>query len=200
MTQRIGIFGGTFDPIHIGHLVCAEEARQQYQLDKIIFMPAGKPALKDFSSIASAEDRYWMCCLATADNDSFEVSNVEIKRVGTTYTIDTLREVDSKLDPLDELFFIMGADALIDVPLWKDANLVSDYAHFIAATRPGYDVSEAKALLAKRLPHFAYDIIQLPRLDISSSDIRKRYLQGLSNRYLIPEEVEHYVIERELYA
>ena len=145
MTQRIGIFGGTFDPIHIGHLVCAEEARQQYQLDKIIFMPAGKPALKDFSSIASAEDRYWMCCLATADNDSFEVSNVEIKRVGTTYTIDTLREVDSKLDPLDELFFIMGADALIDVPLWKDANLVSDYAHFIAATRPGYDVSEARA-------------------------------------------------------
>ncbi|MCL2403343.1 MAG: nicotinate-nucleotide adenylyltransferase [Coriobacteriia bacterium] len=197
---RIGVLGGTFDPIHIGHLLCAEEALQQFDLDKVIFMVAGKPALKDFNSIASAQDRYWMCCLATADNPNFEVSTVEIDRVGTTYTIDTLRDLHAQLNDEDELFFIMGADALRDVPLWKDAHLIDDYAHFIVTARPGYDFAEAKALLAKRLPQFNYNLMEIPSLDISSSMIRERFNQGQGSRYLMTEEVEHYATERELYT
>ena len=198
--MRIGILGGTFDPIHVGHLVCAEEARVQYDLDKVIFMVAGKPAFKVGETIAEASDRYWMCCLATADNPYFEVSKLEMDRVGTTYTIDTLRDLAADLEQTDELCFVLGADALLDMPEWKDAHKVSGYAHFIVATRPGYDISEGKALLAKRLPDFDYSVMELPRIDISSSDIRDRFISGLSNRYLITEEVEHYALERELYC
>jgi len=200
LTKRIGILGGTFDPIHIGHLACAEEARQQFELDKIIFMVAGKPAFKIESTVASAKDRFWMCCIATADNPSFEVSSLEIDRIGTTYTIDTLRELHASLDPTDELFFIMGADALIDLPLWKDAHLVNNYASFLIATRPGFDLSEGKAVLAKRLPQCDYQTFDLPRLDVSSSEIRRRFIQGTTNRYLISEEVEHYARQQELYG
>jgi len=196
---RIGVIGGTFDPIHLGHLVCAEEARQHFELDKVIFMVAGKPAFKVTSTVASAKDRFWMCCIATADNPSFEVSSLEIDRIGTTYTVDTLRDLHADLGPSDELFFIMGADALIDLPLWKDAHLVSDYASFLIASRPGFDLSEGKALLAKRLPDFDYKTFELPRLDISSSEIRRRLIKGLTNRYLVPEEVEHYVQQQGLY-
>jgi len=199
MAQRIGILGGTFDPIHIGHLAIAEEVRQQCDLDKVIFMVAGKPALKDFNSIASPDDRYWMCCLATADNPHFEVSRAEVDRIGTTYTIDTLRELHAQLRPEDELFFIMGADALRDMPLWKDAHLVGEYAHFIVTTRAGYDLSEGRAAVAKRLPDFTYDVVRLPNLDISSTELRRRFAKGLNNRYLVSEEVLHYVRERELY-
>ncbi|MCL2438437.1 MAG: nicotinate-nucleotide adenylyltransferase [Coriobacteriia bacterium] len=198
--MRIGIFGGTFDPIHIGHLACAEEALQQFDLDKVIFMVAGKPALKNIESVAGAQDRYWMCCLATADNPNFEVSTAEIDRVGTTYTIDTLRDLHSQLDDGDELFFILGADALRDVPLWKDARLISEYAHFIVTTRPGYDLAEVRTLLAKRLPELDYTFMDMPALDLSSSLIRERFIHDQGNRYLITEEVEHYVTERELYS
>lgn len=200
MTRKIGILGGTFDPVHIGHLVCAEDALQSFGLDRVIFMVAGKPAFKDGTAVADAEDRYWMCCLATTDNDQFEVSKVEMSRVGTTYTIDTLREVHEQLDPTDQLYFILGADALIDVPLWKDAHQLDKYAQFIVATRPGYDLGEAHALLAKRLPQFSYEVMEIPRIDVSSSEIRRRFAQGLSNRYLIGEEVQRYVLERELYT
>ena len=199
MTKRIGILGGTFDPIHLGHLVCAEEARQQFDLDKVVFIVAGKPAFKIGSTTASAKDRFWMCCIATADNPHFEVSSLEVDRIGTTYTIDTLREIHADLEPTDELFFIMGADALIDLPLWKDAHLVNDYASFLIATRPGFDLSEGRAVLAKRLPQFDYKTFELPRLDISSSEIRRRFIEGRSNRYLISEEAEHYARQQELY-
>ena len=196
---RIGIVGGTFDPIHIGHLAIAEEVRQQCDLDKVIFMVAGKPALKDFNSIASPDDRYWMCCLATADNPHFEVSRAEVDRIGTTYTIDTLRELHAQLDREDELYFIMGADALRDMPLWKDAHLVGEYAHFIVTTRAGYDLSEGRAAVAKRLPDFTYDIVKLPNLDISSTELRRRFAKGLNNRYLVCEEVIHYIKEKFIY-
>jgi len=198
--QRIGIFGGTFDPIHVGHLVCAQEVAWNYDLDRLLFMVCGKPALKDTTSLSDAEDRYWMCCLATADNPTFEVSRLELERIGTTYTIDTLRELQTQLDPEDELFFIMGADALRDVPDWKDAYQVGQYAHFVVATRPGTDLSAARELLAGRLPDFHYDVVELPAIDLSSRDIRRRVADGQSIRYLLPEEVEHYVRERELYC
>jgi nicotinate-nucleotide adenylyltransferase len=191
--------GGTFDPIHIGHLALAQEVYEQFELDQVIFMVAGKPALKDHSSIASADDRYWMCCLATADNPHFEVSRAEIDRIGTTFTIDTLRELHAQLNPADELFFIMGADALRDMPLWKDAHLVGEYAQFIITTRAGYDLSEGSAVVAKRLPSFSYDTVELPRLDISSTEIRRRFARKLSNRYLVCEEVIYYIKEKYLY-
>jgi nicotinate-nucleotide adenylyltransferase len=197
--QRIGIMGGTFDPIHIGHLVCAEEVRQICKLDKVIFMVAGNPALKERVSEADAEDRYWMCCLATTDNPHFEVSRIEVDRIGTTYTIDTLRVLKSKLGPADELFFIMGADALLDLPLWKDAHSVGELANFIVTTRPGYDISEGTALTAQKVPNFHFEAVEIPRLEISSSDIRTRYARGLDNRYLVGEEVAHYVAEKRLY-
>jgi nicotinate-nucleotide adenylyltransferase len=198
--MRIGILGGTFDPIHMGHLVCAQEALEQFDLDKIVFMVAGKPAFKEGSSVASAQDRYWMTCLATADNPLFEVSTAELDRIGTTYTIDTLRDIHKDLDDEDELFFIMGADAMGDLPLWKDASLVGDYAHFIVATRPGHELTELKEELTQRLPQLECSFMKIPALDLSSSELRERFLHGKTNRYLMGEEASHYAIERELYA
>ncbi|MCL2379569.1 MAG: nicotinate-nucleotide adenylyltransferase [Coriobacteriia bacterium] len=197
--ERIGILGGTFDPPHIGHLVCAQEALVQLDLDRVIFMVCGKPALKDSSAIATAEDRYWMTCLAVADNPAFEVSRIEVDRIGTSYTVDTLRELRQQIDDGDEVFFIMGADALREVPQWKDARRVGEYATFVVATRPGTDVRAARATVLDRLPNFSFDLIILPNLEVASSDIRERVRNGQSIHYLVSEEVEHYVQQRELY-
>ena len=222
MSQRIGIMGGTFDPPHIGHLVCAEEARCQFDLDKVIFMVAGEPALKDASGVTPAEDRYWMTCLATADNEHFEVSRLEIDRDGTTYTIDTLKilkqasastfaasergeclhsspSASEDCAANDELFFITGADALFEIFDWKDADALTELATFIAATRPGYDLEEARALHSEKASGFSFEIMEVPALSISSSDLRRRFREGDCVRYLVTEEVERYVRERELY-
>jgi nicotinate-nucleotide adenylyltransferase len=192
--------GGTFDPIHLGHLVCAEEARCQFNLDKVIFMVAGQPALKDATGISPAEDRYWMTCIATVDNPYFEVSRMEVDREGTTYTVDTLREIKKGSGTGDELFFITGADAVFEIMSWKDADAVAGLATFIAATRPGHDLEEARALHTKHAANFRFEVMEVPALSMSSSDLRRRFREGDSVRYLVPEEVEHYVRERELYC
>ncbi len=188
--------GGTFDPIHNGHLVCAEEALRQFELDEVVFIPAGRPWQKEGRCVASAEDRYLITMLATASNDRFSVSRIEIDREGPTYTIDTLRAFASFYEDRAELFFIMGADALSDFGSWKDPEAVLAHARIIAAARPGYDPWGSGAdWLQERV-----SVIEIPHLAISSTDIRERISKGLSVRYLLPPEVAKLIEQRRLYA
>ena len=183
--------GGTFDPIHNGHLVCAEEARCQLELDEVIFVPAGNPWQKP--GVSSAEDRYLMTMLATASHENFSVSRIEIDREGPSYTLDTLRAFRSFYDDV-ELFFITGADAVAEILSWKDPEAVLNEAHFIAATRPGYDVRNMGPLMQK------VSMMHIPALAISSSDIRARVASGRPVRYLMPREVAQFISTRGLYS
>lgn len=185
--------GGTFDPIHNGHLVCAEEAREQFMLDEVIFIPAGRPWQKE--QVSSAEDRYLMTMLATAPNDRFSVSRIEIDRGGATYTYQTLLMLREFYGPSVDLFFITGADAVREILSWKESGSVLAQANFIAATRPTYDMSklEDPALKGKVTP------MTIPALEISSSDIRRRVSEGRPIRYLLPREVAAFISERGLY-
>lgn len=191
--RRIGIMGGTFDPIHNGHLVCAEEARIQFGLSEVVFIPAGCPWQKTY--VSSAEDRYLLTMLATAPNNSFSVSRIEIDRGGPTYTLDTLRSLRAFYKKEAELFFITGADAVVEILSWKDPEAVLAEADFIAATRPDYDLTAIKSGLFRD----RVTVIQIPQLNISSTDIRRRVLEGRSIRYLTPREVRRYIKERGMY-
>ena len=183
--------GGTFDPIHIGHLVCAEEARHQFRLDEVIFVPAGDPWQKE--GVSDAEDRYLLTMLATASHPSFSVSRIEIDRGGPSYTLDTLEEFRSFYHGA-ELFFITGADAVAQILSWKDSEAVLNAAHFIAATRPGYHVGGIADLTDR------VSVIEIPALAISSSEIRARVASGRPVRYLLPTEVEQFIATRRLYS
>jgi nicotinate-nucleotide adenylyltransferase len=185
--------GGTFDPIHNGHLVAADEARRQFDLNEVVFIPAGMPWQK--KEVSSAEDRYLLTMLATASNASFSVSRIEIDRGGPTYTLDTLRELKSFYQGSAELFFITGADAVTEILTWKDPEAVLSEAYFIAATRPDYDLTEVQSgLFGDRVK-----VMTIPDLNISSTDIRRRIAEGRSVRYLIPPEVGQYIKQRGLY-
>lgn len=184
--------GGTFDPIHNGHLVCAEEARCQLELDEVIFVPAGNPWQKG-GGVSSAEDRYLMTVLATASHENFSVSRIEIDRKGPSYTLDTLRVFRSFYDDV-ELFFITGADAVAEILSWKDPEAVLNEAHFVAATRPGYDIKNMEPVLEK------VSVMHIPALAISSSDIRARVASGRPVRYLMPREVAQFIATRGLYS
>lgn len=185
--------GGTFDPIHNGHLVAAEEARRQFDLSEVVFVPAGVPWQK--RDVSPAEDRYLLTVLATASNTYFSVSRIEIDRGGPTYTLDTLRELKAFYRDSAELFFITGADAVIEILSWKDPEAVLAEACFIAATRPDYDLSQVDSgLFRDRVM-----VMEIPHLNISSTDIRKRIAEGRSVRYLIPPEVGQLIEQRGLY-
>ena len=193
--RRIGVMGGTFNPIHDGHLVTADEARHAFELDEVVFVPAGHPWQKDVGDVAPAEDRYLMTVIATAPDIAFSVSRVELDRDGPTYTIDTLRALRA---PGAELFFITGADAILQILTWKDPEAVLREARFIAATRPGYDLDR----LEKELPRGLEDrveIMEVPALAISSTDIRARAREGRPLRYLVPAGVAAYIGKRGLY-
>lgn len=196
--QRIGIMGGTFDPIHIGHLVAAEEARAQFELDKVIFMPAGAPAFKEKKQVTAAHHRFMMAQLATISNPHFEVSDLEIKRPGTTYTVDTMREM-KKLYPDAHLYFITGADAVFEIIGWKNSAELADLVTFIATTRPGYDLERAKQRHRDSLINFEIAWIEVPALSVSSTDLRARLREGRSVRYLIPRPVLGYIRKTGLY-
>jgi len=185
--------GGTFDPIHYGHLVCAEEARHQFNLDEVIFIPAGHPWQKEDTS--DAEDRYMLVTLATADDSHFSVSRIEIDRRGPTYTLDTLRILNDFYGEMTEVFFITGADAVLDILTWKDADAVLSRAHFIAATRPGFDLAklESQQFAGRVSP------MHIPALAISSTDIRLRVREGRPIRYLMPPHVADYIIKNGMY-
>lgn len=197
---RIGIMGGTFDPIHFGHLICAEQAREQFDLDYVVFMPTGNPVFKMDKKVSSAEDRFHMTTIATRKNLNFEVSRLEIDREGATYTVDTLRMLRESVPKGTELFFITGADAIISVLKWKDAGQAIRMAHFVAATRPGYDYShlhdsiEGSDELSANVSFF-----EVPGLAISSTDLRRRVSEGKSITYMTPFSVQAYIEEHGLY-
>jgi len=191
--------GGTFDPIHFGHLVTAEEALVQFNLDRVIFMPTGNPAAKARETVTPAEHRYLMTVLATAANPDFDVSRMEVDRPGLTYTIDTLHSLRAEHGPSAELFFITGADAVWEIVAWKEAEKVADLATFIAATRPGYDLEAARASHEKAATRFRIEYIEVPALAISSTDMRRRVADGRPIRYLTPEPVVAYIDKHGLY-
>ena len=191
--------GGTFDPVHYGHLVAAEEALVQFNLDKVVFMPTGVPAAKGRHDVAPAEHRYLMAVIATASNPDFEVSRLEIDRPGVTYTVDTLREMHDANGPSTELYFITGADAVREILEWKAAEELARLTTFIAATRPGYDLKRFQGELASLPTAPAVQFIQVPALAISSTDIRSRLAMRRPVRYLLPEAVAAYIEKNGLY-
>jgi nicotinate-nucleotide adenylyltransferase len=185
--------GGTFDPVHMGHLVTAEQARADLKLDEVVFIPAGRPWQKE--GLPAPEHRYLMTVLATAANPAFSVSRAEVDRPGPTYTIDTLRRLRAAL-PEDRLFFITGADAILNILTWRDAEECLRLADFVAATRPGSDLG---ALDDGRLID-RVTVLDVPALAISSTDVRERFATGRSVAYLIPRPVEEYARKHGLYG
>lgn len=197
---RIGIMGGTFDPIHHGHLVAAEQAYDDLDLDMVIFMPAGRPAFKLDKRVSSGEDRYAMTLLATSDNPHFRASRFEIDREGVTYTADTLTRLRALYPEEVELYFITGADAITDIVRWKDAEVIARTAYLVAATRPGYDLSKAESVIDASGMPFDVTYLEVPALAISSSDLRQRVAAGQSLRYLTPDTVTGYIHKHRLYG
>ncbi len=191
--------GGTFDPIHFGHLVTAEEALVQFNLDKVIFMPTGQPARKADSPVTPAEHRYLMTVIATAANPDFDVSRMEVDRPGLTYTVDTMTTLREIHGPHAELFFITGADAVWEIATWKEAERFRGICRFIAATRPGYDLDTAAEEHGESLSRLDIEFIEVPALAISSTDIRRRAADRRPIRYLAPEPVVSYIEKYGLY-
>lgn len=189
--------GGTFDPVHYGHLVAAEEALVQFNLDRVMFMPTGEPARKTHRRVSSAEHRYLMTVIATASNPDFTVSRMEVDRPGVTYTVDTMTALRSTYGPDADLFFITGADAVLDILTWKDSARLAGLCTLIAATRPGYDLSRLEGRSAGGLQ---VELMEVPALAISSTDIRARIAGRRPVRYLLPESVAAYVKKNALYA
>lgn len=188
--RRVGVMGGTFDPIHHGHLVAASEVQRSLELDEVVFVPTGEPWMK--SNVTAAEHRYLMTVIATASNPRFTVSRVDIDRAGPTYTIDTLRDVRSE-HPHSELFFISGADAVAQILDWKDAEELWSLAHFVAVSRPGH------ALNIRALPQDGVSSLEVPALAISSTDCRERVDRGYPVWYLVPDGVVQYISKHHLY-
>jgi nicotinate-nucleotide adenylyltransferase len=191
-TLRVGIMGGTFDPIHHGHLVAASEVATLYHLDEVIFVPTGAPWQKSERQVSPAEHRYLMAVIATASNPRFWVSRVDIDRAGPTYTIDTISDIAVQR-PGAELFFITGADALAQILSWKDAEGALQMAHFVGVTRPGYDLSD------EHLPSDSVRLLDVPAMAISSSDCRQRVAEGRPVWYLVPDGVVQYINKHHLY-
>jgi nicotinate-nucleotide adenylyltransferase len=190
--MRVGVMGGTFDPIHHGHLVAASEVGERFQLDEVVFVPTGQPWQKG-SAVSSAEDRYLMTVIATASNPRFRVSRVDIDRSRPTYTVDTLRDLRQEYGEAAELFFITGADALDRILSWKDPHELFSLAHFVGVTRPGFKLSD------DHLPADAVSLVQVPAMAISSSDCRARVAVGKPIWYLVPDGVVQYITKRRLY-
>ena len=202
--KKIGIMGGTFNPVHHGHLVTAQEALDQFGLDEVIFIPTGDPPHKIEDLLAHAEDRYLMTVIATSSNSSFFVYRIEIDRKGKSYTIDTVKELRKLLGSDSELYFITGADAILEILTWKNTREIVTLAKFIAATRPGYDLSKIKEL--KTTLFDSEDeadrrifIMEIPALAISSTDIRQRIKIERPVNYLVPEGVNNYILKHGLY-
>lgn len=194
--QRIGIMGGTFDPIHFGHLVTAEAARHRFGLDRVIFVPSGHPPHKQNRPVTPGSERLMMTLLATVANEHFVVSPWEVDRPQMSYTYDTMQEFHREYGETAELFFITGADAVLEIMQWRKIDELTDFCSFIAATRPGYRLDGA-ALSPKLAEKVAF--MEVPALAISSSDIRRRVRQGEPIKYLLPETVEMYIYKHGLY-
>jgi nicotinate-nucleotide adenylyltransferase len=198
--MRIGVIGGTFDPIHMGHLLVAEEARTQLELHHVVFVPAGNPPHKHTRQITDAERRLDMIRLAIADNASFAVSRVDVDREGPSYTVDMIRLLQDAWGTRAEIYFLIGGDSLIDLPTWHRPDLLLRLCHVVAVRRPGYltDLEQLEHLLpgTSRL----IQILDVPTLDISSTEIRDRVHRGRSIRYLVPASVARYICQHRLYS
>jgi nicotinate-nucleotide adenylyltransferase len=192
---RIGVMGGTFDPIHHGHLVAASEVQAWFHLDEVVFVPTGEPWQKSSREVSAPEDRYLMTVIATASNPRFSVSRVDIDRGGPTYTIDTLRDLRGQR-PDTDFFFITGADALAQILTWRDADGVFELAHFVGCTRPGTTIDDATI---DRLPGGKVTLIEVPALAISSTECRARASKGDPVWYLVPDGVVQYIAKTGLY-
>ncbi|MFK4110507.1 nicotinate-nucleotide adenylyltransferase [Streptomyces sp. NPDC002176] len=190
--RRLGVMGGTFDPIHHGHLVAASEVAARFQLDEVVFVPTGQPWQKSHRNVSPAEDRYLMTVIATAENPQFSVSRIDIDRGGHTYTVDTLRDL-SLLNPDTDLFFITGADALAQLLTWRDSEELFSLAHFVGVTRPGHQLTDAG------LPAGGVSLVEVPALAISSTECRARVAKGDPIWYMVPDGVVRYIDKRELY-
>ena len=196
---RIGIMGGSFDPIHLGHLVAASEVAHRFDLDEVVFSPTGEAYHKPADDRAPAEARYLMTVVATAADPRFRVTRVDIDRPGPTYTVDTLRDLRTQAEaerahqPI-EWFFITGADALAEILQWRDAEEIFEHAYLIGVTRPGHDLSDPG------LPHARVSLLEIPALSISSTDVRARVRSGAPIRYLVPSGVAHLIAKHQLYG
>ncbi|KQQ95321.1 nicotinate-nicotinamide nucleotide adenylyltransferase [Leifsonia sp. Leaf325] len=188
--RRVGVMGGTFDPIHHGHLVAASEVAQSFDLDEVVFVPTGQPWQK--AAVSTGEHRYLMTVIATASNPRFTVSRVDIDRTGPTYTIDTLRDIRAA-QPDAELFFITGADAIAQILTWKNVHELWELAHFVAVSRPGHDLS------ISGLPQADVSLLEVPALAISSTACRERVNRGYPVWYLVPDGVVQYISKHHLY-
>jgi nicotinate-nucleotide adenylyltransferase len=193
--RRVGVMGGTFDPIHHGHLVAASEVQSWFGLDEVVFVPTGAPWQKADRQVTEAEHRYLMTVIATASNPLFWVSRVDIDRAGPTYTIDTLRDLNESLPDAD-LYFITGADALADIFTWRDAEELFGLAQFVGCTRPGF-VTDPATL--GQIPADRVTMIEVPALAISSTDVRRRTMRGEPVWYLVPDGVVQYIAKHHLY-
>ena len=192
---RVGVMGGTFDPVHHGHLVAASEVQAWFALDEVVFVPTGQPWQKADRDVSPAEDRYLMTVIATASNPKFSVSRVDIDREGPTYTIDTLRDLRAKLGEVD-LYFITGADALAAILTWRDHEELFELAHFVGCTRPGHNIDDTTL---DGLPTDRISIVEIPALAISSTDCRTRVERGEPVWYLVPDGVVQYIVKHRLY-
>jgi nicotinate-nucleotide adenylyltransferase len=191
--RRIGVMGGTFDPIHNGHLVAASEVATMFGLDEVVFVPTGQPWQKSEHDVSPAEDRYLMTVIATASNPMFSVSRVDIDRPGATYTIDTLHDLRREYGATSAMFFITGADALAQIIGWHRSDELFELAHFVGVTRPGHHLSDPG------FPDGAVSLVEIPALAISSTDCRRRVAVGSPVWYLVPDGVVQYINKRRLY-
>ena len=200
--MRVGILGGTFDPIHLGHLIVAEEARVGRDLQQVVFVPAGQPRLKDEEPSASPEQRLRMVELAVSSNPHFNVARNEVDRSGPTYTVDTLRKLREELGSGVTLCFILGLDALGQFHRWKDPEGIIETCELVIASRPGFQNTGILDEQLARYPTLGAktSLLNIPRIDISSTDIRQRAAQGGSLRYLVPDAVAAYAREEGLYG
>ncbi|WP_281358920.1 nicotinate-nucleotide adenylyltransferase [Flexivirga aerilata] len=192
MTTRLGVMGGTFDPIHHGHLVAASEVQARLGLDEVVFVPTGQPWQKAGRDVTPAEQRYLMTVIATASNPRFTVSRVDIDRPGPTYTLDTLTDLRAQR-PDTEMFFITGADALAQILSWRGVDQMWPLANFIGVTRPGHELSD------KGLPRDRVKLMEVPAMAISSTDVRRRVADGQPVWYLVPDGVVQYIGKYQLY-
>ncbi len=200
--ERLGIFGGSFNPVHLGHLLLAQTALEQFELDRVLFMPCAVQPHKDPRALAPAVQREAMLAAAIMDNLAFELLDIELRRGGVSYSVDSLRELRSRY-PHADLFFMIGADTLLELHGWKDIDTVLSLCSFMVFARPGYDpqqLSPAALQLPSPWPErLMRHVCNVRQIDISSSDIRHRVAEGLSIRYLVPQPVEMFIMEHHLY-
>ncbi|MCD5397745.1 nicotinate-nucleotide adenylyltransferase [candidate division NPL-UPA2 bacterium] len=193
--MRIGILGGTFNPVHCGHLVAAAEVVQEFVLDKVIFVPSFLPPHKDDSNIAPSRDRFQMCLLAIQAHPSFSVSSLELERGGKSYSIETVKELLGIYGRNTNFYFIIGIDAIQEISTWKDKEELFRLCEFIVVSRPGFSAGGIDKRVLKHT-----HLIKVPALDISSTEIRRRVKEGRNIKYLVPEKVEKYIYEHKLYS